>query len=424
MVPPLPSWTAHYADMEMERNLMDQIAKSPLPVPDHVPQDRVVDYDVYHFPEGKRGMMEHTADVMTKAPGVFFSPRNEGHWLLADYDSVHDAIRDTATFSSQPYIIPACDEPPLWPLFLNPPEHAPFRAIMDRFFTPRTAMSMADHIRTTAIDLIEAVRPDGYCEFVDSVAELLPVSVFLDLLGLPREMIKDYRSAAKIIVGSTDSQEKEKTFMWVQQELAASIAERRRKPREDMITSLMDCEVNGHKLTDEEILNLCLNLFSAGLDSVTVTMSYGVQHLAQNGQLQSWARENPARIPELAEELLRRYSVNQSGRTVTRDVDFHGVHMKKGDRVMLLISAANFDPAAFDNPLAVNPDREKRPHLAFGAGPHRCVGAHLARVELRILYEEWLARIPTFRPDPDKQPEYRGGSVFAVHNLWLRWDNG
>jgi cytochrome P450 len=402
---------------------MSDVAVDPeLSLPDHVDPARVVDFDIYRFPQGKCGMMELVKDIVAEGRNIFYSPHNGGHWLLADYESVGDAFKDPTTFSSQPYIIPTCAEPPLWPLFLDPPAHAPFRSVVDTYFTPRSATGMMDQIRASAIKLIEAVRPAGRCEFVDSVSELLPVSVFLNLLGLPIEKLRDYRHAAKIMVGGEDAQEKTETFVWVQNELASAIAERRRDPRPDMITRMMDAEANGHKLTDDEMLNICLNLFAAGLDTVTVTMSYGMQHLAQHPDLQQWARDNPKRIPELAEELLRRYSVAQSGRTVTRDVDFKGVRMKKGDRVFLMTAAADIDPKVFDDPLAADPDRQKRPHLAFGAGPHRCVGAHLARVELRIVYEEWLARIPPFRVDPAGHSEYRGGSVFALQNLDLRWD--
>ena len=209
---------------------------------------------------------------------------------------------------------------------------------------------------------------------------------------------------------------------WIINELSEAIRDHQRNPREDLISELIDAEIEGRKASFEETLNFCMMLFAAGLDTVTVSLSYGVRHLAEDANLQTWARANPNKVQELTEEMLRRYSAAQPGRTVTRDVVMDNVTLKKGDRVLLLVAGANLDPDAFDSPLAVIPGRPKTPHLAFNVGPHRCVGMHLARVELQIAYEEWLARIPTFRLDPDCASSSSGGHVLSLNSLGLRWD--
>jgi cytochrome P450 len=394
-----------------------------LRVPDHVPPGRVRDFDMYHFPDGKQGLMECTAEIVgNEAPQVFYTPWNGGHWVIAGYESLSNASKDTDIFSSRPYTIPTYDEALLKPILLDPPEHGIYRDVLNGFFTPRAALNMAQQIRSSAIELIDAISEHDRCDFVEAMSGLLPVTVFLDLLGLPLEKLGDYRRAVKTIVGNADLEAKRKAAAWVEEELSSAIADRQWVPREDLISAMLGVEIKGRKPTAADMLNLCTNLFQAGLDSVTGSMSWGIRHLAENPALQDWARANPNKIRELTEELLRRYSVNQTARTVTRDVEFDGVSFRKGDRVLLLIAGANIDPTIFDDPLQVDPGRTKRPNLAFGAGPHRCVGAHLARTELQIAYEEWLKRIPRFRLDAEKPPVYNGGHVFAINHLWLRWD--
>ena len=163
-------------------------------------------------------------------------------------------------------------------------------------------------------------------------------------------------------------------------------------------------------------------IFRAGLDTASVSLSYGIRHLAEDKKLQSRVRREPALIGKLVEELLRRFSAAQPGRTLTRDITFEGVELKKNDRVFFMIAAANLDPSTFEDPLMVSLDRPNLPHLAFNVGPHRCVGMHLARVELQIAYEELLARLPQFRLDGERVVTASGGHVFALNEVWLRWD--
>ena len=392
-------------------------------VPEHVPAERVRDFDIYSPTEGQRDMMGSVASVVADAPKIFFTARNGGHWVIAGYDVLAAAARDTETFSSFPYTIPTyADEQPLAPLLVDPPLHSAHRVVLNRMFTPKRAVALASEIRGSAVTLIEAAAGLGRCDFVKSISELLPVSVFLRLFGLPHERLHEYRHAIKTYLGSADVEDKRKMADWIINELSEAIRDHQRNPREDLISELIDAEIEGRKASFEETLNFCMMLFAAGLDTVTVSLSYGVRHLAEDANLQTWARANPNKVQELTEEMLRRYSAAQPGRTVTRDVVMDNVTLKKGDRVLLLVAGANLDPDAFDSPLAVIPGRPKTPHLAFNVGPHRCVGMHLARVELQIAYEEWLARIPAFRLDPDCASSSSGGHVLSLNSLGLRWD--
>jgi cytochrome P450 len=150
-------------------------------------------------------------------------------------------------------------------------------------------------------------------------------------------------------------------------------------------------------------------------------MAYGVRHLARDPALQARLRAHPEEIPAASEELLRRYSVAQIGRRVARDATWHGVELRENDRVILLLSGANTDPGVVDRPLEVDIDRENNAHIAFNVGPHRCLGSHLARMELRTVYRELLARLPAFGPHPARPEKLYGTQIFGVESLPLVW---
>jgi cytochrome P450 len=172
----------------------------------------------------------------------------------------------------------------------------------------------------------------------------------------------------------------------------------------------------------DDMENYCVVLFIAGLDTVMNGMGFGFRHLAQDQALQGQLRANPRIIPEAAEELLRRYTFTVPPRKVARDLVFEGLQMKAGERVMLFLPAADLDPGEFPGSDRFDLTREKKAHIAFNAGPHRCLGSHLARVELQTLYEQMLARLPPFRLDEQHTPTFHGGHVIGVDTLWLAWD--
>jgi cytochrome P450 len=150
-------------------------------------------------------------------------------------------------------------------------------------------------------------------------------------------------------------------------------------------------------------------------------MGYGIRHLAMNPDLQAQLRDNPKLIVEAAEEILRRYTFTVPTRRVTKDTELGGWQMKNGDRLMLYLPGADLDAAEFADPETYDLNRENKVHIAFGVGPHRCLGSHLARIELQVIYEQMLARLPEFRLDPDKAPKFHAGNIIAIDSLPLVW---
>jgi cytochrome P450 len=286
-------------------------------------------------------------------------------------------------------------------------------------------MALKDKIRALTIEQIEKVKPQGHCEFIEAIGEPIPVQVFLELFGLPVTRRAEFRAAvrehfASVPNGLHDSQQRLQKLVGV---LEDTLVNRRDNPRDDLISLLWQATVDGRPVTLGDMRNYCVLLFIAGLDTVMNAMGFGARHLATDPALQEELRANPKLVPEAAEEFLRRYGIVKSPRIVARDLVYEGAPMKAGERVFLYNPAANLDPEEFPDPGAIDLHRENKAHITFAAGPHRCVGSHLARIELQTLYEEMLARLPTFRLDPDKPVRYKTNPVLGPKEVHLRWDS-
>ncbi|MGL4563715.1 MAG: cytochrome P450, partial [Halioglobus sp.] len=312
-----------------------------------------------------------------------------------------------------------------YPINIDPPLHGKYRVPLQRVFAPKTINALAGSIRQLAGELIDKVVDKGRCEFMADIAEPLPVIVFLRMLGLPLEKLPEYRALVKEHLSQNDP-DMAKSIKRLQQVAAAmrdTVLERRESPRDDIISMLWQAEIDGRPTTLEDLENYGVLLFIAGLDTVMQGMGHGVRHIAGDAALQEELRADPKRVPEATEELLRRYTFTVPPRRVNKDLVFQGVEMKRNERAMLFLPGADLDPAEFPEPAKFDLRREGKPHIAFNAGPHRCLGSHLARVELNIVYEELLKRLPAFRLDPERPAKFKGGHVIGVEELHLVWDN-
>jgi cytochrome P450 len=256
-----------------------------------------------------------------------------------------------------------------------------------------------------------------------TIAEPLPVQVFLKMMGVPVDQMPIYRNLVKRFLASLD--QGPQASMVVGEEIVQAMTpvflERRDNPQNDLISLLWTTTIEGKKVTMDDMENYGVLLFIAGLDTVMNGMGLGIRHMAEDPALQARLRKDPSLVPDAVEELLRRYTFTVPIRTVSKDAEFMGVQMKAGDQVLLFNPGADLDPNYWDKPETFDLDREDKVHIAFGSGPHRCLGSHLARVELQILYEEMLARLPEFRLDPAKPPKFHGGHVIGVDTLNLLW---
>jgi cytochrome P450 len=401
--------------------------------PAHVPDSLVVDYDVFgdsrFYATGD--LHQGLQKLGEEGRGMFWTTKNGGHWFINSYRLLFDAARDTGLFSSedrakQPggmvLIPPMADghAPRFAPQSLDPPEHSVYRMPLIKAFAPRAVLPMENSIRELAVRLIEDLKPHGRGEFLDAIGEPLPVTVFMKLMGMPLERIGEFRSWMSMISSSEDAQ-RAAAFEAIDSAMTDLIEARRERRQDDLISRLLDSDIDGAPPTLRDMKSYCLLLFTAGLDTLVNAFTFGMYQLARRPDLQARIQQNLTLAGPLIEEVLRRYGVAMPPRIVTRDAKFAGVEMKAGDRVMLMLPAGNLDPDAFDDPTTFNIDREAVPHLTFNAGPHRCVGSHLARLEMRVFFEEWFARMPAVSPDPDDAPTYRSGLNLTICKLPLVW---
>jgi cytochrome P450 len=400
--------------------------------PSHIPDAAVYDFDLFQDPELLTDPHERIRRLVRDAPPVFWTPRNGGHWVAAGYDAAFRVARDHEDFSNAPMSPEAMARrtvqtpsgsrrvPRPVPIMLDPPEHTKFRLPLNRVFSPKAMMARIDDIRGLTDSLIDAVIDKGHCEFIADIGEPLPVQVFLKIMGLPLERMRPFRDLVHQVLGYSD--DRGAIMCKIVDSMRDVMEARRTNPQDDLISLLWSTEIDGKPMDWEMMEDFGVLLFVGGLDTVINGMGYGVRHLARNPTLQKQLRDDPALIPEALEEILRRYTFTVPPRWAARETELEGWTLKAGERVMLLLPAADLDAGQFPSPETFDLERKNKAHIAFGAGPHRCVGSHLARVELQVLYEQILTRLPEFRLDETAPAKFRAGNVLAIQSLPIRWD--
>lgn len=405
-------------------------------VPDHIPPEAVYDFDMRHDPALLADPHERVRELLREAPPVFWTPRNGGRWIVIGHAENFQASRDPETFSSglmpreqmammmamMPKDMPRI--PQATPITMDPPEHGRYRAPLQKTFSPKAAMARMEDIRELADALIDKVVDQGHCDFIKAIAEPLPVTVFLRMMGLPPERLPEFRELVHEFLENTtgDLMKSAALSRKVADTMLDDILARREEPRDDIISMLWATEIDGQAMTLELMEDYAVLLFIAGLDTVINGMGFGIRHLAMNQDLQARLRADPELITEAAEELLRRYSFTIPMRRVARDTELGGFKLKEGEWLALYLPGADLDEREFARPEEFDMHRENKAHVAFGAGAHRCLGAHLARVELQVLYQQMLKRLPPFRLDPDRPAVFHSGNIIAVDSLPIRWD--
>ncbi len=407
----------------------------PVVRPQHVTDSTFYDFDMFKDPALLADPHERVRELVRMAPPVFWTPRNGGHWVALGHKEVYEASRDAETFSSmlnprtalesiRPMLPKGIGHIPLpTPINLDPPEHTKYRAPLQAAFSPKAVLARKEEIRGLANALIDVVVDRGRCDFIADIAEPLPVQVFLKMLGLPIGRMAEFRQLVHEFLAPISSPiDGVLRIRKVADAMKGEIESRRAEPKDDVLSLLWRSEIDGRPMTFELMEDFGVLLFIAGLDTVINGMGYGIRHLAANPDVQDELRANPKLIVDAAEEILRRYTFTVPLRRITKDVMFSGCSMKANDRLALFLPGADLDPREFKDPERFDLNREKSGHVAFGIGPHRCLGSHLARVELQVIYQQMLERLPRFRLDETRPVRFHAGNVIAMDSLPLRWD--
>jgi cytochrome P450 len=350
--------------------------------------------------------------------------------IISRYEDVSWALRHPEIFSSAMDLqIALGTERPMIPQQIDPPAQTKYRKILDPRFSKKRMMKLEPKVRADANALIDRLIDDGECEFNRAFAIPLPCNAFLHLMGLPSEELDHFlRMKDGIIRPQTQTDDPEKvqqvrieTGKKIYAYFEDLIAERRKDPRDDLMTYFTQAELEGEKLSHNEILDICFLFLLGGLDTVTATLGCNIAYLAQNPEQRRRLVENEALLDGAVEELLRwETPVTGVPRVLKQDITIGGIELKEGELVSLSLGASNIDEEEFVNPEDVDFERERNRHLAFGGGAHRCLGSHLARMELRVALEEWHKRIPDYSVKPGETPTYSPG-IREVQYLPLVW---
>ena len=352
----------------------------------------------------------------------------EGFTIVATRAAVDEVLRDPGTFTSRD-IVQLGNVRPLIPLSVDPPEHKKYRRILDPLFAPKRMDEIEDDVASRVNHFIDAFIDRGSCNFTEELAVPFPSAVFLGLMGLPWEeldtllRLKDgiMRPGGGGLSPDEELQFRADTGTEIYAYFNAILDERQRRPEEDILTGFLGAEVDGERLTREEILDICFLFLIAGLDTVTDSLTCFFAYLSRHPEHRQQIVENPSVIPKAVEEMLRwETPVAGTARLATADSVVTGCPVAAGNIVFVSIGAANVDPNEFEDAMDVRFDREVNRHLAFGGGVHRCLGSHLARRELRIALREWHRRIPDYGLKPGIELEYPPG-LRMVQNLELVW---
>jgi cytochrome P450 len=395
-------------------------------IPAHVPPELVHSIGLTEGAEFLAAPHPFMANLHDTLPPIFYSTSEHATsaWMFTRYDDVCHILTHPKIFSTEgatPFPRDPNDYFYMIPLEINPPDHRKYRDLIDPMLTKGAVGGLQEVIRPLANQLIDRFIDKGGCEFTTDFGRPLPVSVFLDLMGLPQAMRDTFVAWAMGLLHAQDRKIAQQCMGETVTYLRKVIEEKTAQRDTSLLSSIVHGTKDGAPLGRQEIFGFAFFLFIAGLDTVFATLNNVFLWLARNPDRRREIIANPDNIDRVVDELLRVFSVTFSGRTVMQDYVIGGVQLRKGDKVTSILPAANYDPAAFANPREVNFHRPRKPVLAFGGGVHSCMGAHLARLELRICITEFLHRIPDFRVADGARIEYWPGGVVGPKTVPLSW---
>ncbi|KHK90475.1 cytochrome P450 [Novosphingobium malaysiense] len=406
-------------------NLPNQPASAGLP--SHVPPELVVTQWPLNTQEFLAAPYQFMADMHNNYPPVYYGldPVRSSWGLLKHADCLH-VLRNADTFRNLEAVPFPRDKENYFffiPQEIDPPHHRKYRNIVDPLFSPAGIKKLEGKIRGRVNELIDQFIDDGECEFTLAFGRTLPVSIFLDIMGLPQDMLFTFASWGDEMIHGGSPEVSGAALAKAVEYLTGAIEEKKRNPDDGVISLIAHAEIDGRKISDKEAFGFVCFLFLGGLDTVYATLNNIWAWLAQNpDRVQEIIDRPDTDIDKIIEELLRRFSVVQaSTRFVMKDIEIGGVQIKAGDRVNTLLPVANFDPDVFPDPLTVDFDRPRKTTLAFTVGVHSCMGGHLARMEVKTALQEWLRRIPKFSIKPGEKIEYKAGGVIGPDKVPLVW---
>ena len=394
-------------------------------LPDHVPEHLVRDFNMYGPPGIDKDFHEAWATLLQEDDScpLVWTQENEGHWLPTRTSIIEEILTDYSRFSSRSIILPKSHSADhgLLPTTIDPPEHHFYRKTLNHSMAPAAVNAMGDDIRGIVTSLIDGFVDRGECNFTRDFADILPIRVFLSMMNLPEDDIPQTKYWADQLIRPDGTITFADALQNLKDYIAPYVDERMGTDGTDMLSRMVNAEINGRRLTREEAIKLSIQVFIAGVDTVVNLLGFVFLFLARNEKHRLQISSGDITVSDAVEEILRRFPLVTVAREVTEDFEFHGVQLKAGDMVAAPTPLAGMDNTFTPNAVDVEFGRKQGNSLTFGRGAHTCPGKNLARVELRIAIEEWLKRIPDFDVAENSQVSFSSGIVGVVNELNLRW---
>jgi cytochrome P450 len=397
-------------------------------IPDRVPPELVRDYPLAARRTVYENPYETIIPELHQGPAAFMAPTAYLNiapgWVFRRAEDIKAIFLDTENFikkGNTNFAGMIGEEWDAIPTELDPPRHTAVRRVLNPLFTPAKVLALEAKVRTRAQHYIAIFKERGHCDFVQDFAVPYPVSIFLDLLGLPQEGMKQFLEWEGSLIHAVDMQERADAVRAIKAYLLEVIDERRRRPTGDLISNALSLIVDGEPLSPIEVFGHCFNLYIGGLDTVSANMGLHFYHLATHQEDQQRLRDDPSLIPAAMNEMLRAYAAVSVARVCAKEVEISGVRMLPGDKILLPTPMAARDPEFYDRPNEVLFDRNLS-NITFGYGIHRCLGVYLAQREMLFALQEMLSSIPQFRLADGFQTPFRLGNIIQVGKLDLTWD--
>ena len=384
------------------------------------------EYD-HHDPQITLENVHESWDTLRAQCPIGRSDAYGGMWVVTGYSEAHQIFHDPETFSSTPLIIPPFPQAmKMVPVEIDPPDHFKYRTLVATPFSPRHAERMVEPLRVIVNRLIDDFIEAGECDIYQTLATPYPTLMGTTMLGLPDSDAKLFEDwTHKIIhMSATDFEVAGEAVIELYSYFYALLEDRRENPCGDMMSLLAEAELEGEKLTDEELMGFCLLLLIASIDTSQKAIGSMLWQLATRPDLRERLVAEPGLIPSAVEEFLRAWAPVQPARRATKDAEVCGIQFKEGDQILVLLGAANRDEREFADANGAVLDRAPNRHLTFGTHIHRCLGSHIARLEMKVLLEELLRRLPDFELQDGADVEWSKGQVQGVVKVPIRFTPG
>ncbi|MDA9941185.1 cytochrome P450 [Luminiphilus sp.] len=391
-----------------------------------IPEALLSDFDIV----GDVGLVadpqQRLLETLAKDPrDIVYTPHNGGHWLVTSHELGREILSNADLFGSFPIGIPANMEqrPRLIPLESDAAAHRRYRRLLLPIFEPAAVQQLQAGAETLAQEILDDVLPEGEFDFLWRVAKPISMGLFVRQLGLEPERLDEFYAWETGFYRAPTMEERIECGQNIGAYLSAVVNQHVEHPKDDIVTMLLNVEVEGERLSQEEVQSICYLLFLASIDTVATMLSFIVRHLSRDQALFRRLKEDRTAIADSVDELLRMHAFINLNRICERDTVFHGVAFRAGDNIVVPSFVTDRDERVFADPDAFNADRSKREknqHHAFGAGAHKCIGLHVAKMEVRVVLEALFDRINSLELVSESAVTGHGGTTMGLDTIPIK----